>query len=110
MAGATLVIGTEAIAGGAWWLSPGASEPDWFAPFTDGTLELSSAATTPGAVIAGTFSGAYGSRYPKDPAPTRPVPYGRGTYTPSSAAAFSALSSPARSVTTSDRVTDRSGE
>ncbi len=109
VAGATLVIGTEAIAGGAWWLSPGASEPDWFAPFTDGTLELSSAATTPGAVIAGTFSGAYGSGTQR-PGTYAPSAYGRGTYTPSSAAAFSALSSPARSVTTSDRVTDRSGE
>ena len=60
VAGATLVIGTDAIAGGIWSIPPGASAPDTFSPFTEGTLELSTAGTTPGATIAGTFSGAYG--------------------------------------------------
>ena len=59
-AGATLVIGADAIAGGIWSIPPGASVPDWFSPFTEGTLELSTAGTTPGAAIVGTFSGVYG--------------------------------------------------
>jgi hypothetical protein len=59
-AGRTLVIGVDAIAGGIWSFRPGASTPDSFSPFAQGTLELSSAGTTPGATIAGTFSGAYG--------------------------------------------------
>ena len=59
-AGATLVIGADAIAGGIWSIPPGASAPDSFSPFTEGTLELSSAGTTPGATIVGTFSGVYG--------------------------------------------------
>ena len=59
-AGATLVIGADAIAGGTWSIPPGASAPDSFSPFTEGVLELSSAGTTPGAAIAGTFSGVYG--------------------------------------------------
>ena len=59
-AGATLVIGADAIAGGIWSVPPGASAPDWFSPFTEGTLELSTAQATPGATIAGTFSGVYG--------------------------------------------------
>ncbi len=59
-AGATLVIGADAIAGVTWSIPPGASEPDRFSPFTEGTLELSAAGTTPGATIAGTFSGVYG--------------------------------------------------
>ena len=59
-AGATLVIGADAIAGGIWSIPPGASAPDWFSPFTEGTLELSTAQATPGAAIAGTFSGVYG--------------------------------------------------
>ena len=59
-AGATLVIGADAIAGGTWSIPPGASAPDSFSPFAEGVLELSSAGTTPGAAIAGTFSGVYG--------------------------------------------------
>ena len=58
--GATLVIGTDAIAGVVWSIPPGASAPDRFSPFTEGTLELSTAQATPGATIVGTFSGAYG--------------------------------------------------
>ena len=59
-AGATLVIGADAIAGGIWSIPPGGSAPDRFSPFTEGTLELSTAQATPGATIAGTFSGVYG--------------------------------------------------
>ena len=59
-AGATLVIGADAIAGGVWSIPPGASAPDRFSPFTEGALELSRAQATPGAAIAGTFSGVYG--------------------------------------------------
>ena len=59
-AGATLVMGADAIAGVVWSIPPGASAPDRFSPFTEGTLKLSSAGTTPGAAIAGTFSGVYG--------------------------------------------------
>ena len=59
-AGATLVIGADAIAAVTWFIPPGASAPDRFSPFTEGTLELSTAGTTPGAAIAGTFSGVYG--------------------------------------------------
>ena len=59
-AGATLVMGADAIAGVTWFIPPGASAPDRFSPFTEGVLELSSAGTTPGAAIAGTFSGVYG--------------------------------------------------
>ncbi|WP_419922645.1 CotH kinase family protein [Candidatus Poriferisodalis sp.] len=59
-AGATLVIGADNIAGGIWSIPPGASVPEEFSPFTEGVLELSTAGTTPGAAIAGTFSGVYG--------------------------------------------------
>ena len=59
-AGATLVIGADAIAGVTWFIPPGASAPDRFSPFTEGTLKLSTAGTTPGATIVGTFSGVYG--------------------------------------------------
>ena len=59
-AGATLVMGADAIAGVTWSIPPGASAPDRFSPFTEGTLELSAAGTTPGDPIAGTFSGVYG--------------------------------------------------
>ena len=59
-AGAMLVIGADAIAGVTWSIPPGASAPDRFSPFTQGTLELSRAGTTPGAAIVGTFSGVYG--------------------------------------------------
>ena len=50
----------DAIAGGIWSIPPGASAPDSFSPFTEGTLELSRAQATPGDAIAGTFSGVYG--------------------------------------------------
>ena len=60
VAGRTLVIGVDAVAGGIWSIPAGASTPDSFSPFTEGSLELSSDGTTPGAVIAGAFSGAYG--------------------------------------------------
>ena len=66
-AGATLAIGADAIAGGIWSIPAGASAPDSFTPFTEGALELSRAGTTPGAVIAGGFSGTYGDA----PPPTR---------------------------------------
>ena len=59
-AGATLVMGADAIAGVVWSIPPGASAPDRFSTFTEGTLELSAAGTTPGDPIAGTFSGVYG--------------------------------------------------
>ncbi len=59
-AGATLVIGADSIAGVTWFVAPGASAPDRFSPFTEGTLKLSSAGTKPGAAIVGTFSGVYG--------------------------------------------------
>ena len=58
--GARLVIGADAIAGGVWSIPPGAAAPDWFSPFTEGTLQLSEAAAAPGAAIVGTFSGTYG--------------------------------------------------
>ena len=59
-AGATVSIGADLIAGGVWSIPPGASAPDSFSPFTKGVLELSSAGATPGAVIAGVFTGAFG--------------------------------------------------
>ncbi len=59
-AGTTLVIGADNIAGGIWSIRSGASTPEEFSPFTEGVLELSTAGTTPGAAIAGTFSGVYG--------------------------------------------------
>ena len=58
--GATLVIGADAIAGVAWFIPPGASEPDRFSPFTEGTLDLRAAGTERGAAIAGTFAGVFG--------------------------------------------------
>ena len=58
--GATLVIGQDQVAGGVWNIPPGAVAPDLFLPFTEGTLELTEAGTGPGAVIFGTFSGAFG--------------------------------------------------
>ena len=66
-AGATLAIGADAIAGGIWSIPPGASAPDSFTPFTGGALELSRAGTTPGAPIAGNFSGTYGNAPPPAP-------------------------------------------
>ena len=64
--GAALVVGEDAIAGVIWIIPPGDVVPDRFSPVTEGTLELSAAGTTPGAVIAGIFSGAFGD------APVRP--------------------------------------
>ncbi len=58
--GAALVIGADAVAGGVWSIPPGAAVPDAFTPFTEGRLELSSAAATPGAAIAGSFFGIFG--------------------------------------------------
>ena len=59
-AGATLVIGEDPIAGGIWSIWPGAPSPHFFAPFTNGALELTKAGTEPGAEIAGSFSGGFG--------------------------------------------------
>ena len=59
-AGATLVIGQDAIAGGVWSIQEGQTTLEWYSPFTEGVLELSVAGATPGDSIAGTFSGVYG--------------------------------------------------
>ncbi len=64
VAGATLVIGADPIAGGIFSIPPGAAAPDSFSPFTEGTLELSSAGAAPGAPLAGSFSGTYGGPPP----------------------------------------------
>ena len=58
--GARLLIGEDAIAGGTWSIPAGAAAPDAFSPFTEGTLELSKAGTTPGSTVAGAFSGVFG--------------------------------------------------
>ena len=58
--GATLVVGTGAIAGGVWSIPPGETAPDSFSPFAEGTLKLSEAGTTRGDAIVGTFSGRFG--------------------------------------------------
>ena len=63
--GATLVMGTDAIAGGVWAIPPGEAAPDSFSPFAEGTLELTAAGTARGDAVAGTFSGRFGW----DPAP-----------------------------------------
>ena len=70
-AGATLIIGEDAIAGGLWNIPPGAAAPDFFLPFTGGKLELTAAGTEHGAEIAGSFAGVYGG----DPIP----PNGEGS-------------------------------
>ena len=59
-AGTTVSLGADLIAGGVWSIPAGAAAPDSFSPFTEGVLELSSAGATPGAVIAGVFTGAFG--------------------------------------------------
>ncbi len=59
-AGATLVIGEGAIAGGIWSIPPGAAEPSFFSPFTGGTLSLTEAGTDPGAGLTGGFAGVFG--------------------------------------------------
>ena len=56
-AGATLVIGEDAIAGGIWSIPAGATAPDFFSPFTEGSLELGEAGTEPGSIVAGRFAG-----------------------------------------------------
>ena len=54
-AGATLVIGEDAIAGGIWSIPPGAAQPSFFSPFTGGALLLTDAGTDPGAAVTGTL-------------------------------------------------------
>ena len=71
--GATLVIGEDAIAGGVWSIPAGSSTPDSFTPFTQGQLELSEAGTGRGAVIAGSFSGVFGSYRQRTNTGTAPV-------------------------------------
>ena len=67
VAGATLVIGEDAIAGGFWTIPAGATTPDFFSAFTEGSLELSEAGTEPGSAIAGSFAGVFGEApYPPD--------------------------------------------
>ena len=56
-AGSTLVIGEDAIAGGIWTIPAGAAAPDFFSPFTGGSLELAEAGTERGSIIAGSFAG-----------------------------------------------------
>ena len=70
--GRTLTIGKDSIAGGIWAVAPGATEPGFFLPFTEGTLELSVAGTETGAAIVGTFtfSGVYGSMIETEPSRT----------------------------------------
>ena len=68
--GATLVIGRDTIAGGVWFVAPGSTEPEFFLPFTDGTLELSKAGTETGDAIVGSFSGGYGSMTEGEPSRT----------------------------------------
>ena len=58
--GATLVIGVDAVAGGVWTIPAGASTPDSFTPFTEGTLELSEAGAERGDAVVGSFSGRFG--------------------------------------------------
>ena len=66
-AGATLVIGTDAIVGGVWTLPAGAAVPDSFTPFSEGTLELSAAGTEDGAAIVASFSGVFGGAVDAQP-------------------------------------------
>ena len=68
--GNTLVMGEDSIAGGLWAIAPGSTEPEFFLPFTGGTLELSDAGTEPGATIVGSFTGAYGSDTEGEPTRT----------------------------------------
>ncbi len=67
---ASLVIGTHSIAGGLWALAPGAGEPEFFLPLTEGILVLSEAGKEQGAAIVGTFSGSYGSAIEGEPTRT----------------------------------------
>ncbi len=63
-AGATLVIGEDAIAGGIWSIPPGAAEPSFFSPFTGGALSLTEAGTYPGSPLTGGFAGVFGGDAP----------------------------------------------
>ena len=74
--GATLVIGEDSIAGGIWAIPAGATEPEIFLPFSEGTLVLAESGTEPGAVIAGSFSGSFGTM--TDGEPTRRYSYDGG--------------------------------
>lgn len=65
--GVTLVIGRDRIAGGVWTIPPGGSTPDSFAPFSEGVLQLATAGATEGAVVAGSFAGAWGGVPPPLP-------------------------------------------
>ena len=71
--GATLVIGRDTIEGGIWAIAPGATEPLFFLPFTEGTLTLLQAGAEPGEAIAGSFSGAFGNT--PEAAPSRTYTY-----------------------------------
>ena len=66
-AGATLVIGADAIAGGIFSIPAGAAAPDMFTSFSEGILELSGAGTVPGATVAGSFSGTFADAPPPAP-------------------------------------------
>ena len=65
-AGASLVIGEDAIAGGTWYIPAGTSTPYSYTPLTSGALHLSKGGTDRGAEIVGSFSGVFGG------APTLP--------------------------------------
>ena len=58
-AGATRVIGEDAIGGVVWTIPPGAPAPTSFLPFTAGTLALTEAGTGDGATVAGRLSGVF---------------------------------------------------
>ena len=68
-AGERLAIGEDPIAGGVWRVPPGASKPDSFSLFTEGTLELSAGGTTAGDPIVGAFSGVFGRAAAPQPDP-----------------------------------------
>ncbi len=89
--GATLMISRDNIEGGIWAIPPGFSEPEFFFPFSKGTLTLFMAGTEPGAVVAGWFSGGYGGPTVPQPSTDSAV---RGSTTPgepSSSVSFSGL-------------------
>ena len=79
--GAALVIGRDNIAGGIWSVAPGATELEFFLPFTEGALGLTVAGTETGAAITGSFIGAYGSM--TDAGPSRTYTYSEGEPDPS---------------------------
>ena len=84
-AGATLVIGADAIAGGVFSIPPGAAAPDSFTSFDEGSLELSEAGTARGARVSGNFSGTFGDAPPAAPGDGRD---GAGASTGAAAADF----------------------